>query len=603
MEDELQYLINTHNPKSYMRLLKNRPDIKAYLDIKQQVLGCASLVETMYCIYHKQTPELCTCGKHKLFNSFVKGYRGSCGSKDCKYAKQAQALSNFWQNNPDVKQQMMENVKKHNQEAYGVDCVFKAPEIVEKIEQTNLQKLGVRRPFQSAKILQKAEESLLESHGVRHPFDSKEIQQQAQDTYLANHDGKFMVEARKELMRQTEGKNPFQLEEIKEKSRETNLKNLGVPYASQDEDVKRRIVETGRKTNLRIYGVPNFSSVKLSEEAKKVLLNKDVLLQQVNECGVINLAHRLGVKKQVIYKRCKKYGFNLFKPGSSKYEEEIVGWLQKNGFNVEQRNRKIIAPKELDIYIPTCKLAIEFDGLYWHSESGSKDKWYHWNKTRRCQQKGIRLIHIFEDEWIEKKEICEDLLSRFLGFGQQKIFARKCDVREITNQECSIFLDENHIQGKKSASVNLGLFYGNQLAQLMTFMHSRFNKNIEWENIRCCNAKGIQVVGGVSRLWNHFIKKYNPQSVVSYCDRRWFTGETYRVLGFTLEHSNRPQYSYTDYEHRWNRMLFTKDKCLKKIRDMNIVDAEKLTEKEIATEILDLDRIWDCGNDRWVWKK
>lgn len=111
----------------------------------------------------------------------------------------------------------------------------------------------------------------------------------------------------------------------------------------------------------------------------------------------------------------------------------------------------------------------------------------------------------------------------------------------------------------------------------MTFKRARYNKSVEWENIRCCNKMGISIIGGIQKLWKYFLKTYDPQSVISYCDKRWFTGESYKKLGFVLDHTNPPQYSYTNYKNRWHRSSFTKAKCIKKALNKNylLTDLEK----------------------------
>ena len=281
--------------------------------------------------------------------------------------------------------------------------------------------------------------------------------------------------------------------------------------------------------------------------------------------------------------------------------------MTNNNIQFSTNNRDVIKPQEIDIFIPEHNIAIEFNGLYWHNEKSGKDKWYHYNKTKKCAEKGIRLIHIFEDEWLNNQESCMDLLGRFLGLPCTKIFARKCRIEEIRVGEARKFLEDNHLQGYSAASVTLGLFFEDKLLQLMSFKHSRYNKNIEWENIRHCNLRGHQIVGGTQKLWSYFIKTYNPTSVVSYSDNRWFEGSTYEKLGFSLQKDNPPQYFYTDLKKRWHRSLFTKKRCIKKAMeiDSELIEEElmKMTENYIAIEILELGKIWDVGQKTWVWTK
>ena len=298
-----------------------------------------------------------------------------------------------------------------------------------------------------------------------------------------------------------------------------------------------------------------------------------------------------------VYALHNKFNLNLVKNNKSSYENEIKCWLESNAIEAQFNNRSIISPKEVDIFIKKYNLAIEFNGLYWHSELNGKDKHYHANKTKLAKDKSVRLVHIFEDEWVNKKEVCLDILSRILGINQTKIMARKCSIKELSNMKVKDFLMNNHLQGYTSASLNLGLFYENELIQLITLKHSRFNKKIEWEIIRQVNKKGIQVTGGLQKLWSYFIKKYSPKSVISYCDLRWFLGESYNKLGFKMINTTRPQYAYTDFVNRWHRLKFTKKQCRKLLGE----ELNNKTERQM-TERLGLEKIWDCGHQVWIYQ-
>ena len=141
-------------------------------------------------------------------------------------------------------------------------------------------------------------------------------------------------------------------------------------------------------------------------------------------------------------------------------------------------SRLVIPPRELDIYLPGKKFAIEFDGLFWHSDANDIiTKAYHAGKTEACDEKGIRLIHVFEDEWIEKRCIVESRLKNLLGVYDKTVFARKCEVKDVTSREAELFQNSSHIQGSVRAKVRLGLYFENELVALMTFGKSRGSLN------------------------------------------------------------------------------------------------------------------------------
>lgn len=277
----------------------------------------------------------------------------------------------------------------------------------------------------------------------------------------------------------------------------------------------------------------------------------------------------------------------------SKPENEIVELIKKHyNDEIQTSVKSIIKPHELDIYLPKLKLAIEFNGIYWHS---TKDKNYHLMKTEKCELQGIKLIHIFENEFVLKRSIVESRILNATGVSQQ-IYGRKCDIVEISKIQKDEFLEINHIQGKDISSVCYGLKFENEIVSLMTFGRSRYNKNIEWELIRFANKCGISVIGGASRLLKHFEKKHNPKSLISYADRRWSNGNLYLNLEFKHTGNTSPNYWYfkSGQQNLQSRIQFQKHKLKKKLPIFN----PDLSEMENMT-LNGYRRIYDCGNMRF----
>lgn len=191
---------------------------------------------------------------------------------------------------------------------------------------------------------------------------------------------------------------------------------------------------------------------------------------------------------------------------------------------------------EMDIYIPDKHIGIEYNGTYWHC-SLNHNKNYHFNKSRIAEKAGIRLIHIYEHEWKDpvKNAVLKSLLRIALGVVQTRIYARNCEIREISNTEAKPFNEVNHLQGHRNAQVTYGLFYENRLVQLMSFSKTKYNRNLknenDWEIIRGCPGSNNVVVGGVSKLFKHFIRTHHPDSVFSYCDFNKFDGRGYEAIG------------------------------------------------------------------------
>ncbi|MEM2159529.1 MAG: hypothetical protein QXN55_01090 [Candidatus Nitrosotenuis sp.] len=300
-----------------------------------------------------------------------------------------------------------------------------------------------------------------------------------------------------------------------------------------------------------------------------------------------------GRKKQIVCPICNPIG--LFA------ENEIVEFLKEllPTYEIVQHNKTIITPYELDIVIPALKLAIEFNGLYRHSYDeleSSFEKNYHLMKLKMANEKGFSLIHIFENEWLFQREIVKRRLIAKLGINKT-MFARKCKVHQISNSESKNFLEEHHIQSSCPSSINLGLFFEDSLCGVMTFGKSRFNKNIEFELLRYASANNI--IGGGSKLFKEFLRIANPNSVISYSDRRWNNGIFYEKLGFKWQHNSAPNYFWIDSKlNLHSRLSFQKHKLKEKLEkfDESLSEAENMFQNGFR-------RIWDCGNSVWIWQK
>jgi hypothetical protein len=175
-------------------------------------------------------------------------------------------------------------------------------------------------------------------------------------------------------------------------------------------------------------------------------------------------------------------------------------------------NTRRILPsgKELDFYFPDHNLAIEINGLYWHSEiSGGKDRKYHYNKWKECDDLGITLLSIQEDEFNENKQFWFNKILYMTGnMKPTKIHARKCEIRELDN--VTKFLNEHHLQGSCASSYKFGLFYDDNLVSVMTFSNTRNNDIGIIELSRFCNHSGYLVSGGASKLLITFCKEIWP---------------------------------------------------------------------------------------------
>ena len=283
-----------------------------------------------------------------------------------------------------------------------------------------------------------------------------------------------------------------------------------------------------------------------------------------------------------------------FNSGISKKEIELQNFLTELKIESLKKSRKILKGLELDVYIPEHNLAIEFDGLYWHNEEFINNN-YHLNKTQLCETQDIKLIHIFEDEWQYKQDIVKSRLKNILGLTLNKIYARKCIIKEVSSKDSNMFLTRNHIQGNVNSSIRLGLYYNNELVSLMTFSKGRIMMGgtpNQYELLRFCNKLDTTVIGGAGKLLKHFIKNYNPKEIISYADRRWSMGNLYKKLGFEFIHNSTPNYWYIIGNKRNHRFGFRKSILVKQGFDKNKSEHQIMLDRKIY-------RIYDCGNKKY----
>lgn len=260
-------------------------------------------------------------------------------------------------------------------------------------------------------------------------------------------------------------------------------------------------------------------------------------------------------------------------------------------------NKKLIYPYELDIVIPSKKIAVEYCGVYWHNEQNGKDKHYHLNKLEETNIKGYKLITILEDEWLHKQNIVKARLRNILNvYPKERINARDCVVNLLPTVEAREFCNKFHLQGWGICSIKLGLIFDGNLVAVMTFSVPSIAKgssnknNGTYELNRYCTDPNYLIRGGASKLLAWFTRNMSFKSIFSYADRRWSNGDLYYKLGFNFIGNTEPNYWYIFGTQRYHRFNFRKS-VLRKFSNYD----PNLTEREIM-ESNKYHRLWDCGN-------
>ena len=278
--------------------------------------------------------------------------------------------------------------------------------------------------------------------------------------------------------------------------------------------------------------------------------------------------------------------------GSSRAQAEISAYVESLGFKVAQNVRGLITPsrQEIDVLVPERMFGIEFNGLYWHSEPAGRDERYHADKTRRCAAVGIKLLHVFEDDWHERRRIIESLIRHRLELSQRKFHARKCKIVKVDPSRRKQFFDTNHLDGDVAATACFGLEHEGELVAALSMrrpFHRAYSSQLEIA--RSCSILNTTVRGGLSRLIHRAIEHAateNAAGLITYVDTRVGTGAGYARAGMKKIGETRPRFWWTDFRRRFNRFKFKANAL------------EGLSERQVAARA-GVVKIWGCQNTIW----
>lgn len=562
------------------------------IDLSAYDLGVS---EKLYYYINKiDSPILCICDKHKKYRGFKNGYYKTCGDKEC-YKKSRKTTS----------------LKK-----YGVDNPRKSKEVQDKYKATMVERYGTDIPMKSEKIRAKFNTTMKEKYGVEWAQQNKDIAQKSLDTW--NSKPQEYKDEVSEIKRINGIKPKWEQDIIEEKKNATRIEKYG-----SLENYHKMVQMKISKTSMERYGVDHFfKSPEIAEKRiNSYIGNKldniadmigdayeliNVLVNENKTDNVITIKHLIcgnitEHNRQFIFSRynnneefCKICNPIVY--GISRAEKEVAEFL-KDYVDIEENIK--IENKEIDIYIPSFKLGIEYNGLFWHSEL-YKDSKFHLDKTRLCNENGISLFHIWEDQWIHKPDIIKSMLRNKIGMSPYRIYGRKCEIKEVSAKDTRNFLDKNHLQGSVGSKIKIGLYHNNLLVSIMTFGGLRTNlgqKSIDgsYELLRFCNILNTNVIGGASKLFKHFIKNYEYNDIISYASRDYSNGELYETLGMSFVKETIPNYFYINKRDvtRENRFKYRKDILIKEGFD------KEMTEHEIML-IRNYFRIYDTGSYKYI---
>jgi len=504
-------------------------DVRTTLYEETSSFPDASISERIFCVLNGiKRPKICKCGCGKLVNDQRHDYLASHGNRD-----------------PEVKAKKEESYKKKT----GYTNPSQNPDVKKQKADTSIKNWGAVSYMRTDEGKKMHDDSMLKLHGVVNPFQIPEVKADIQIKWKV--------------------KKSETIKKIKETGKKTFFEKM---------------LTSNRMGSIRpLFTIDEYAGCDKYYRFMCTTCNKEFTDRVIN--GRIP--------------RCTTCYPLIDSGGRSLAQQEVTDYIKfLTDQEVKEEDRKVLEGKELDIYIPSLNIAFEYCGLYWHSEiSGTernkdadKGRHYHVGKFKKCSDKGIKLITIFEDEWVYRQTQVKGRIRALLG-ACEKIGARECSVEKLNFEEYSQFVDNYHIQGSTNAFLTAyGLKYGGEVLSVIGISNKRGifkgGKKDCLELIRMCSRDGIEVVGGMSRLISAVAKDYPERLLVSYADRRWSDGNGYVKTGFIAVNTSTANYWYVKDGERHHRLI---------ARDKRITG---LTEWE-SMQILKYDRIWDCGTIRF----
>ena len=468
-------------------------------------------------------------------------------------------------------------------------------EVKAKTRATCLAKYGVEHAGQAVEVKQHSRDTCVAKYGVEHSWQAEAVKQRIRDTCLARY-GATSAQHTPEVRAKTAatnqarygGPSPFSSSAVTDKARTTCETRFGTPNAAQSETVKARTLAS----NLAKYGVVQPMCLEATQAKARATNLAKYGHENPSKCPTI--------VTKILESQLRNHGttspWAAAKRNGTTKQQKVTLFLNELGFDFKEA--VIPGPVSLDGLDVVTKTAFEFNGLRWHCEDSPEPRRhdYHRRKLRICREHGIRLFSIFEDEWDLRQEQVKGFLRAALGKNSRKLYARKTEVREISDKEAQDFYESYHVQGRTSKNAcSAGLFCGGELVAAMSFGSHPHRRDVLTSVLtRLCFKSDTSVTGGSAKLFKFLAALTKTDEVISWSDNRWSEGGVYKALGFVNDKELEPDYQYVKLSNPTKR--FAKQGQRKTAAGC----PEHLTELQWAKE-RGLSRIWDCGKIRWKW--
>lgn len=560
MESHLRELVEKTSPKHLGHAIKRDPSLHTWIMNETKTWPDLNLSQRVRCILYADSPVCEKSGNTKIWKSIQEGF-GFCGkAATCACAKQSVS-------------EHVSASKKHVTEA-------DKQKTNQKRAQTNLLKYGVTNTGQTLKAKQAHRELYADTQKV------EQIVAQIQQTNLT----KYGVA------------NPMQVKSVKEKAQQTNLTRYGAHNPMGNPIISAQSAQTKKER----YEPHYLAKQNYNRFCTTVVENFGVR-PLILEADYIGVQSRPGMTFECVScatKFDKRFDYasppicKVCNPSEIKYksgeEMQLLDYIKSIYTGpIISGDRRIINPYEVDILLPEINLGIEYCGLYWHSEVSGHKSWnYHYRKYRAAQDKNLRLVTLFSDEWLTKAGLIKQYLKVLLNTTTQSVYARKCEFKVLDHQLAKDYLHAHHVIGApQKISWAGGLYHDGELCAVMTFR----NTEKQTYELNRFSTHG-HVVGAASRLLKRFLQSHTVDQVISFSDNRFSEGNLYKQLGFVQEGSVPPmQYYVKDYAERFHKLALSKSKL---VENYPHIDTSQ-TEWQIL-QSLGYDRIWDCGKIKWT---
>jgi len=580
-------IIRNNSEKYYIKYFLN--EYQYIIDNTKFLPENSTFSERKYCIKHNiiERPKCPICNTEYLkFKNITTGYNSTCSNQEC-FKKN---ISNKVKNNlTDEKRKKISLKSKQSWKNRSSEDILNR---TLKQKQTKLERYGVETYNNTSK----RKSTNLERYGVEFGLSNENIKEKSRETKLKNHGFEYYTNRNKAINTMIEKYGESSYARTDEYRKLFNNKEWLHSKLQKE-------YETKKKNNTFNSSIPE---EKTYFSLCCLFPNLTIERQYKSELYPFNCDFY--IKEKDLYIECNyswthkpvydKYGIILYDENNPKHvkmyqdiKDNVGGYTLDTWTTRDPLKRKTAKENNLNF--------IEFffyeDFLDWCITQKYENYVvipYIPNYKKFLNKYNDKII-FWDYEWNNKNEICKSILNK----NKNVIYARKCDVKEISSKESNEFLNFNHIQGAANTSIKLGLFHNNELVEVMTFGKPRFNKNYQYELIRLCSLLNTTIVGGAEKLFKYFIENYKPNSIVSYCDKRIFKGEIYKRLGFEFKSSSESNYNYIG-RYSGSRIKFQKFKLKDILEEFNQNESELWNMEHNESY-----PVYDLGNDTWIWKE